>query len=164
LSQVEDFLPYLYLTSPGLEKYAEGAPLNTDDNARIEFNAPLNLYAETGAENIKRFAQHRVDVTDVLQSIPTDRSARREMHLALSETLLRLQRYWAADDELDIAEEIAEDARTVRLRALIDAKRRPSSPAASASPSSSTPSSSSPPTSLPRSAPPSASSPSNASP
>src|SRR6185369_13188203 len=34
-------LSHLYLTPPGVAAYAAGAPINTDDNARIEFLAPL---------------------------------------------------------------------------------------------------------------------------
>lgn len=121
--RVEDFLPYLYLTSPGLETFARGAPLNTDDNARIEFNAPLNLYAQTGTENIRQLARQRVRVTDVLEGIPTDPGARREMYLNLSESLFRLQRYWGASQALESAEEILKDARSVRLRDAINAQR-----------------------------------------
>jgi spermidine synthase len=41
-----------------LASYSAGAPLNTDDRPRIEFNAPRSLYRETSLENLFNVLEH----------------------------------------------------------------------------------------------------------
>src|SRR5438093_2122111 len=44
----EDLLAHLYISSDqNLEEYVQGAAINTDDNALIEFSAPLSLNSDT---------------------------------------------------------------------------------------------------------------------
>ncbi len=48
-------LSRLYLTPPAVAEFTRGAPLNTDDNARIEFQAPLHVGVageETESSNV----------------------------------------------------------------------------------------------------------------
>ncbi len=45
----------MYLLGPDeLGTFTAGAPLNTDDRPRVEFNAPRNLYSETTLTNMRR--------------------------------------------------------------------------------------------------------------
>jgi hypothetical protein len=44
VSSAEDVVSYLLLTPDEIPAFTAGSPLNTDDNALIEFNAPRDLY------------------------------------------------------------------------------------------------------------------------
>ncbi|MEL6349229.1 MAG: fused MFS/spermidine synthase, partial [Myxococcota bacterium] len=47
----EDLLARLQLTRDGLVGFSDGEPLNTDDNMRIEYSAPLHLHEQTAEAN-----------------------------------------------------------------------------------------------------------------
>jgi hypothetical protein len=47
-----DVLARFRLTRDELQTISEGVERNTDDNMRIEYSAPLNLYTWTGGENV----------------------------------------------------------------------------------------------------------------
>ena len=48
-----DLLALLLMDQNGIAAFSEGGVPNTDDNARIEFNAPKNLHYSTSEENIQ---------------------------------------------------------------------------------------------------------------
>lgn len=54
----QKFLRKFLLGGAELASYTAGAPLNTDDRPRIEFNAPRNLYANTSFVNQVSIVQH----------------------------------------------------------------------------------------------------------
>jgi hypothetical protein len=52
LPEQYDLVVAFMLNRDGILTATEGVPLNTDDNMRIEYNAPLNLHRETQTENL----------------------------------------------------------------------------------------------------------------
>ena len=53
----QQLLSTFLLSGMELAGYTAGAPLNTDDRPRIEFNAPRNLYADTSLANLVSMIQ-----------------------------------------------------------------------------------------------------------
>ena len=47
----DDLIAYARLDRPAILRLAEGVGLNTDDNVRIEFSAPLFLHYDTSGVN-----------------------------------------------------------------------------------------------------------------
>ncbi len=60
----------LLLERPDLVAMTENAPLNTDDNMRIEYSAPLNLHRETRQENFQVLLQNAKLPTGALDGRP----------------------------------------------------------------------------------------------
>ena len=58
---VPDLLSYKVMGDAGARALAGRGPLNTDDNARIEFRAPLSFYAGTRLANAKALVPHISD-------------------------------------------------------------------------------------------------------
>jgi len=61
IGSAADVLPLFRLGSAEVDRAIEGAPRNTDDNARVEFSAPRALYSDTLGGNVaylERFAVH----------------------------------------------------------------------------------------------------------
>ncbi len=52
IDSATDILARYRLDQPRLQELAEGVERNTDDNMRVEYSAPLNLYTWTGDENV----------------------------------------------------------------------------------------------------------------
>ena len=52
IDSATDLLARFRLDKPHLQQLAQGVKRNTDDNMRVEYSAPLNLYTWTGDENI----------------------------------------------------------------------------------------------------------------
>jgi spermidine synthase len=59
-----DLLVELTLDTSGCEEFSRGAPLNTDDNMRLELSAPRTLYIDRIEEIGQAFARHPVSVVD----------------------------------------------------------------------------------------------------
>jgi spermidine synthase len=59
-----DLLVELTLDTSGCEEFSRGAPLNTDDNMRLELSAPRTLYIDRIEEIGQAFARHPVNVVD----------------------------------------------------------------------------------------------------
>jgi spermidine synthase len=58
-----DLIAMFQMDGEDIREATEDDPLNTDDNMRIEYNAPLNLHADTHGEN-SRFLMRHVAVPD----------------------------------------------------------------------------------------------------
>ncbi len=54
LREPADLFAWLLLDVEDVTRFARGAELNTDDNARLEFTAPRSLYVNAVAENLQR--------------------------------------------------------------------------------------------------------------
>lgn len=66
-------LSRLYLTPDGVRAFAAGAPINTDDNARIEFRAPLRVGVAneaTDKENVEALLAHATPVLPHVRNAP----------------------------------------------------------------------------------------------
>jgi spermidine synthase len=59
-----DVLVGLTLDTEGCAEFAEGAPLNTDDNMRLELSAPRTLYVDRTEEIGEALQEHQVTVVD----------------------------------------------------------------------------------------------------
>src|SRR5439155_26697592 len=97
-------LPILY--SPGLEDYVRGSGLNTDDNARIEFDSPISLYRDFRSAIALDIHRHRPPLPSVLLGLPEAPAERRSVLLELARALIRMQRAGAALEVLAPAEAI----------------------------------------------------------
>lgn len=83
ITSVADFLAYFRLGSNEVAELVRGAPLNTDDNALIEFAAPKDLYRLTGAMNNRMIAQATKGIASYLTNLPE--TERAEFFQKLSE-------------------------------------------------------------------------------
>lgn len=91
-----------------IDRFVEGAPRNTDDNARVEYSAPKSLGSDTTYDNIELMRSYRADVVDYLQ--PPLRTETEVDHLRF-----RLATTWASRREIDLASEELEKIRTEEL-------------------------------------------------
>ena len=66
-----DVLTWMLHDTRAVEQMGGEGLLNTDDNAWIEFQAPLFLYAETSEENLRLLLKHRVGPEGWLEADPT---------------------------------------------------------------------------------------------
>ena len=58
LQRAEEIVARYLLNRDDILCFAGGAALNTDDNMRIEYAAPLNIYARTRAANVELLGRH----------------------------------------------------------------------------------------------------------
>jgi len=63
-----DILTYFIMGTKELHEFAGEGPLNTDDNALIEFHAPRSLHFETREENIRALRKHWADPVDYIRN------------------------------------------------------------------------------------------------
>jgi spermidine synthase len=78
-------------------RLVEGAPRNTDDNARVEFSAPKTLGMYTLAENIALIRSFNAGPLDHFEPAVTDPGERDEI-------LVRLAEKWYRREDYDLAE------------------------------------------------------------
>jgi spermidine synthase len=74
-----DVLASMRLDSPGVEAFAGAAPLNTDDNMRIELRAPKTLYRDEVESIVAAMRAHRPDVVSHLSEMPSEAWVRSEL-------------------------------------------------------------------------------------
>ncbi|MCI2432161.1 fused MFS/spermidine synthase [Candidatus Acetothermia bacterium] len=87
ITSVAEFLAYFRLGSDEIADLVRGAPLNTDDNALIEFAAPKDLYRLTGALNNRMIAQATRGIAHYLSNL--SEGERAEFFRKLSEAYSR---------------------------------------------------------------------------
>ncbi len=105
-----DVLASMRLDSRGVRDFADGAPLNTDDNMRLELQAPKTLYRDDADSIASAMKKHRPDVVSHLSDMSSEAWVRSE--LAAS--------YFTSGD-LDAALENAE--RSVALSASFEGQK-----------------------------------------
>jgi spermidine synthase len=110
LKYPSDVLVSLRLDSRGVEAYAGDAPMNTDDNMRLELRAPRTLYRDDVESILAAMERYPPDVVSQLTDMPSEAWVRSE--LAAS--------YFTSGD-LDAALENAE--RSVALTASFEAQK-----------------------------------------
>ena len=103
---VEDLLAFYLSDDAGARAFAAGAPLNTDDNGRIEFRAPLSLHADTRSANVAALAPFAVDPLAGAASLEREAERRAERYVALGRALYRREMYGRAVAALREAEAI----------------------------------------------------------
>ena len=92
----EDLLSFYLTGDAGARAFAAGAPLNTDDNGRIEFRAPLNLHADTRSANVAALAPFAVDPLAGAANLAPDPEGRAERYVALGRAFYRRAMYGRA--------------------------------------------------------------------
>ncbi|MGH9869191.1 MAG: fused MFS/spermidine synthase [Candidatus Polarisedimenticolia bacterium] len=88
----EDLMTYFLLGSDDVERLTGEGPLNTDDNALIEFRAPRSLHAETRQVNVALLKRHTA-VSVPCAPPPGDVAAQREHAVRLADAFAR-RRMW----------------------------------------------------------------------
>ena len=88
-----DLLTYYLAGDAGTRAFARDAPINTDDNALIEFRAPLSLHADTGPANVAALERVVMDPLAEATGLPTHPEARAERYTALGRAFYRRTMY-----------------------------------------------------------------------
>ncbi|MBD3867459.1 MAG: spermidine synthase [Acidobacteria bacterium] len=70
LRRTADILRLFRIGTREIDILAEGAPRNTDDNARVEFAAPKAIYINNLAENMEFLQKHSSDFMDYITPTP----------------------------------------------------------------------------------------------
>ncbi len=110
LKYPSDLLVSMRLDGRGVEAFAKDAPLNTDDNMRLELRAPRTLYRDDVDSILAAMRKHRPDIVSHLTDMPSEAWVRSE--LAAS---------FFTSGELDAALENAE--RSVALTASFEGQK-----------------------------------------
>ncbi len=88
----QDMLSYFVFGDEELEALAGPGPINTDDNALIEFHAPKSLHTETREANVAEIKKVTVDPTKYVAGLE-DPARRRAHEVAQIEAFLRREKY-----------------------------------------------------------------------
>jgi spermidine synthase len=67
VKSVPDILAHFVLGTQEVSAFVQNAPINTDDNALLEFSAPKTLYIDTSEANFKELSQHSRGATVYLR-------------------------------------------------------------------------------------------------
>jgi hypothetical protein len=79
LKYPSDVLVSMRLDSRGVEAFAKDAPMNTDDNMRLELRAPRTLYRDDVDSILSAMREHRPDVVSQLTDMPSEAWVRSEL-------------------------------------------------------------------------------------
>ena len=83
-----DVLSLFRLGPAEVAALVDGAPRNTDDNARVEFSAPKTLGMPTIDANLEMIHRYRADLLDYLDPSVDDPEQRDRIRLQLAESWL----------------------------------------------------------------------------
>lgn len=106
--QVEDLLAYYLMNDQVARAFAGDAPLNTDDNALIEFRAPLTMHnwAETQQSNARVLRGLGVDPLAQASGMLTDPARQAESYARLAEAFATRRIFSRAVDSMRRAQEL----------------------------------------------------------
>jgi spermidine synthase len=105
-----DIIGLLRLNPAEVATLVDGAPRNTDDNARVEFSAPKALGLNTLPENLAMIRRHMTDPLDVIEPPVSDPAMLDRMRLTLA-------RRWLLRGNYDLAASSAQKVSQGPLRA-----------------------------------------------
>jgi spermidine synthase len=97
-----DLISLLRLGPSEVSKFEGEGPLNGDDNALIEFSAPLNLYKDTRQENLKELYKYQEDPTSQVGT-----KSKAELKKILLRVASEFDLYW----KKDLADQMRDRAR-----------------------------------------------------
>jgi hypothetical protein len=95
-----DVLSLFRLGTAEVGRLVDGAPRNTDDNARVEFSAPKTFGMPTIDANLKMIHRYRADLLDYLDPSVDDPEEQERLRLQLAES-------WLYRGDYDLAIEAA---------------------------------------------------------
>ena len=119
----QDILSYLVFGTNEIDRFTEGAPLNTDDNALIEFHAPKSLHYETRGANAVELLKVTVDPTTYATGLD-DPERRRAHYLSLADSYRRRSLFSRAREMLSSVPGLAESLPGQELMRKIDGRKR----------------------------------------
>lgn len=119
----QDLISYLVFGTDEIDRFTQGAGLNTDDNALIEFRAPKSLHFETRGANMAEVRRVRVDPTRYVTGL-SEPDKLRAHHLALADAYRRRADFARAREILSSSPELAGSADGVELMRKIDSRQR----------------------------------------
>ena len=108
-----DVLSLFRLGPAEIGTLVDGAPRNTDDNARVEFSAPKTLGMPTIDANLEMLHRYRADLLDYLEPAVDDPAERDLIRLQLAES-------WLYRGDYELAIEAAEQVSNEQLRERVD--------------------------------------------
>jgi thioredoxin-like negative regulator of GroEL len=114
-----DVLPLFVLGPEQVRRFVDGAPRNTDDNARVEFSAPKALYQNTLDRNLELLHGFSGDPLDHVRPRPENPEKRDDLLLDLARAYVSRGRLRDARDVLAglLDGSRADDARALAERA-----------------------------------------------
>ena len=104
-----DILSLYRLGSAEVDRLVEGAPRNTDDNARVEFSAPKTLGLYTLKTNLRLIRSFLGDPLGILDPLPGDVEAQDQIRIEIAWA-------WVYRREYDLAARIAAEITSESLR------------------------------------------------
>jgi spermidine synthase len=114
-----DLLTYHLFGEAEARSFAGRGDLNTDDNALIEFNAPLALHARTGMLNARALVPHFSDPLAGALGLPADPEGLAAVYHDLGEAFFRREVAGRAVSSLNAAQELhPTEARAARILAM----------------------------------------------
>jgi len=116
-----DLLSYFKIGTRALSRFAGEGPLNTDDNALIEFSAPKSLYLDTQELNDREIEQHADCVAEYLSGYGLTWRERSAVLINIARSCKEKGRKRAAERLLRAC---MKDAPNNRFKRLIDRLRR----------------------------------------
>lgn len=119
----QDILSYLVFGTNEMDRFTGGAPLNTDDNALIEFHAPKSLHYETRGANTVELMKVLVDPTTYTVGLD-DPGQRRAHYLSLADAYRRRSLFSRAREMLSTVPGLAESLEGQELIRKIDSHKR----------------------------------------
>lgn len=117
----EDFLTLFRLGPEQVDRLVAGAPVNTDDNARVEFSAPKTLGLYTLDENLALIHRYLADPFDHVRPAIEDQPTLDRMRVELAERQLRRGYF---DVAADSARRVSDGALRERADRITDAAAR----------------------------------------
>ena len=79
LKYPSDVLVSMRLDTLGVEAFSRDAPMNTDDNMRLELRAPKTLYRDDVDAILAAMGEHRPDIVSQLSDMPSEAWVRSEL-------------------------------------------------------------------------------------
>jgi len=111
-----DFLSYFIMNTEEFRAFAGEGPLNTDDNALIEFHAPRSMHAETRRTNLAAIREHVVGPLTYIEPRPGDPSALADAYQKMAVAYLRRGMHRQARETVESALAIQETEERLALR------------------------------------------------
>jgi len=122
VSTPEGVMSYFVFGDREVSEFTGEGPINTDDNALIEFHAPKSLHYETRGANTAEVRRVTVDPTTYLAA-PLGQEASRRHYVALAQALRRRGLFDRAREILASVPGLAETEEGRRVLQLIDSKQ-----------------------------------------
>ena len=127
--RVEDLLAHYLLDDAAVRAFAGEAPLNTDDNALIEFRAPLTMHnwAETQQANARTLRGLAVDPLAHVRGLPSEPSAKAEAYARLADAFASRRMAGRAVEAMQHAQHLAPSPERARRLAHFEEAEEPAS-------------------------------------